>query len=251
MSRPYSTDFSPEEIASVRQSFVANPEHLKETLDVVFGDAEANQSAYLYRSMFWLAFMGFEMRDVVELRTSHVDWEIARIYYRRSNNQLVWGTIPPEALPDLRNAAELETLAVSGESFERVYKRAAGDWLVRGMRSFDFKDDSECESYIKHSIRPILARSFREAETSLIERIGMVPEWCAIRLTFDRTIKSGVFYRFFERERAGLSTNLKNIYQAQYARPEDEGWDYPTFNAIYRRQYLLWRSAFLKTQFMP
>lgn len=243
-SRVTNIQFSQEEIKEAKQSMVANPEHLKETLDVVFGNAEYNSAEYLYRTMFWLAFIGFEMQDIVCMKASNIEWDVARIVYSRPNGHLIWGSIPPEAFPDIHQACDLTHMTVSYKVTSRRYKRAEGDNLVRGRQPLDFEDEQKREQYTRRVIRPMFSKAFRDAEARLKDRIGGVPEWISINLTLDRTIKSGVFYRFYERERAGLETNLKNIYQVQYARPEDQDWDYTEFNYQYRRQYALWKEAF-------
>ena len=242
--RKRNEEVSPEQIAEAKRSMIANPAHLKETLDVVFDRPESNETEYLYRTAFWLAFMGFEMVDVISITTEDIDWDEARIVHVRPNRHLIWSLIPPEAVPDLRRACDLESFTVERKTTVKHYARASGNQIMRGRQILDPADEQGCDRYIRRVLRPMLSNVFLDTKRRFEERLGFVPDWCAIDLTIGRTIKSGVFYRYYERERAGLETNLNNVFQAQYARPEDQGYDYLQFSYQYQKQYMIWKAAF-------
>lgn len=221
---------------------VANPTHLKETLDIVYDQADSNDADYIYRSLFWLAFMGFEWSDVTMLRCGDVSFDDMTITYRRPESCLVVGAIPQEAAFDIRKACVLTDLQYSYKHSVRVIPRAEGDRLIRLVKPMDIETEEDSKRYLTRYVRPMINRAFSRAKTRLLETYGFVPKWCSVDMTYDLALRSGVFYRLYERERAGLEINFANIFQArfsQYGCGPDAGFRY-----MYQRNYKLWKETF-------
>lgn len=228
----------------VRLAMVANPPHLKAVLDVLYDKADVCTGQYVYRALMWLAFIGFNWSDVMELKTEHIDQSQAKIIYTKPNGYTMWGDIPPQAVPDLLQACSLKTLCYDRGRYIKEVDRAEGDWIVRTQSPLVFATEDEKVSYTRHSIRPAISKASKLTKQRLIETLGSIPAWCAVDITFDTVLRSGVFCRHYELERAGLEVNLRNIYQARFASGTITDKEYNTFRYSYQHNYAQWKEAF-------
>ena len=227
----------------VRAGMVANAEHLKATLDVVYDSAETYTSQYIYRTVFWLAFIGFRQQVLTDLRAGDVDFDTMRIKHTERNSGTVWGNIPSEAVLDLRQACSLTSLTYDGGHYIKEFQRSDGDRLVRMQKDLELETDDDKMNYIIRSVRPAVSKAFKRARDRLNQTSG-IPRWCSIDISYDNVLRSGVFCRHYERERAGLDVSLENIYMMRFGAGDRDKEEFARFRYSYQRSYAVWKEVY-------
>lgn len=170
-------------LEKIKRQMVANPQHLQMYLDGIC-DKEAEQTVdCVYRCFFWLAYGGMKESDVLSVVESDVDLDAMVVRYGGREYPIY-----REALSAFKNCVTLKQFRYKHPNYgddKIVFRdRALGNILLRGM--------SATPSIT--AIRVEMARKSRISDN--------------LKLTFFRVGLSGLFYRTYEAERAGMPVDF-------------------------------------------
>jgi hypothetical protein len=213
----------------VRRQLVSSPFHLQKCMDEIFVAEAAETIAVTYRCYYWMAFAGMKEEDALQVTCSDVDF---------SKMEIVWNgaeyPIYREALPAFHAAAELSSFLVQHPLYKRDVRhdRVPGDNLLRGMKS----DNSAYT--IRVAVSRLSTKALSEGRTSA-------------QLSFKRVQTSGLFYRMYERECAGVPMDFSAAAEAFMAGKEYQLDKKMTLRGLqnriaksYTEDYLRWKAAF-------
>lgn len=175
-------------IEKVRRQMVSSPLHLQIYLDQVF-DAESMETIdNIYRCYYWMAYGGIQEEDTISI--THSDVDLRQMIIRYQNTSV---PIYREALPAFQNALQLTSFLYNHPSYTHPIRRdrVPGDTLMRGIKS----------TTKIMSIRSAL--SHRSSEALKCQKTEL-------QLSFYRIWLSGLFYRMYERERAGVPVDFSD-----------------------------------------
>lgn len=173
-------------LEKIRKQMVSGPFHLQVYLDHVFDPESLETIDSIYRCYFWMAFGGIEEKDVPLIKKDEVDFTALVIRYSDANVPLY-----KEAIPAFQNAVQLNSFLYRHPNYANNIRRdrVQGDTIMRGIKA---------ETQIL-TIRSIL--SHRVAHAS---KCGNTNQ----QLSYHRAWLSGLFYRTYERERAGIPADF-------------------------------------------
>lgn len=173
-------------IDKVRKQLVASPLHLQMYLDQVFDKESQETIDNIYRCYYWMAYGGISEEDTLFINRSDVDLELMLIRY---NNTSV--PIYREALPAFRNAMQLSSFVYLHPNYTKTIRRdrVPGEELMRG---------------IKATTKTMTIRSSLSRRSADAIKAGKTEQ----QLSFYRVWLSGLFYRIYERERAGVPVDF-------------------------------------------
>lgn len=173
-------------LTKVKQQTVANPLHLQKYLDSICEPEAEKTVDNSYRCFYWLAYSGITENNILNIRCKDVD--IASMVVHCNNEEY---PIYREALPAFKNCVELSHFVFKHPNYSKpIYKpRAEGDILVRGVGS-------------EPSTKIIKIELSRRSKTKTAE--GKTD----LKLSYFRIWISGLFYRTYENERAGIKPDF-------------------------------------------
>lgn len=209
-------------IDKLKSQLVANPTHLQKVLDIFLDKEEEETLENLYRSYYWLAFMGVPEATTFELLVDAIDFSQLSIVTEDGEYPIY-----REAIPAIRNAAQLKDFAYKHPLYNGVIRRGRldSDKLMRGVKA-----DLDVMS-----ARDVLSKKIR-AEMKKGTPIG--------QLTYNRMELSGKFYRAFERERAGFQIDPKEVTPLPPNGKEAASKSQKVKEAGYMEDYRRWKIAF-------
>lgn len=189
--------FSIEELGldKLKRQMVANPQHLQRYLNCIC-DAESEETVgCIYRCFYWLAYGGMKEEDVLDVVESEVD--LTDMVVRHNGSEY---PIYREAIPAFKNCVNLREFRYKHANYAAdkvVFKeRASGDMLLRGI--------SESKS-IK-AVRVEMSRRAKNPKFKSLADEG--DKSLNLKLSFYRVWLSGLFYRTYEAERAGMPADF-------------------------------------------
>lgn len=168
----------------IRATMVSSPKHLELLLDKVFTPVQEETMDCIYRCFLWLAFSGLEDVEAMDVKTSEIDFEQMLIHHGDKDYELY-----KEAIPAFKKACSLtEFVYINPKYSKKVTRnRFPGEYLMRGVRS---------EKISLMTMRTIIGTHFRDN---------------GIKISYSRIHLSGVFYRMYEMERAGMPVDFSGI----------------------------------------
>lgn len=189
--------FSIEELGleKLKRQMVANPQHLQRYLNCIC-DAESEETVgCIYRCFYWLAYGGMKEEDVLDVVESEVD--LTDMVIRHNGSEY---PIYREAIPAFKNCVNLREFRYKHANYAAdkvVFKeRASGDMLLRGI--------SESKS-----IKAVRVEMSRRAKNSKFKSLEDESDKSLdLKLSFYRVWLSGLFYRTYEAERAGMPADF-------------------------------------------
>lgn len=169
----------------VADNMVSGPVHLQQILDKVYvpvveNDCNKNTVATIRRAMIWLMFSGIGINDTNSITADNVDFEKRRIILNGEEYHIY-----EEAMPALRvacNATQL--LAFYGNDMYRVNQRSTMSKSIIRYSS------NIAETRMANGTWSLIIDEFSASGVSSIPATNL--------------IASGVFYRLYERETAGI-----------------------------------------------
>ena len=170
----------------VKHQMVSSPLHLQKFLDDVFDPESEETLDNIYRCYFWMAYGGIAEKDTILIQNEQVDFGQMVIYYKTTNIPIY-----REALPALRNAVSLNSFLYKHPNYSKPVRRdrVPGNTLMRGIRA----------TTKTFTMRTTLSkRNIKAIEDGLTD----------LQLSFYRVRMSGLFYRVYEMERAGIPTSF-------------------------------------------
>lgn len=224
-------EFSNNEIGleKLKRQMVANPLHLQRYLDALFEPVEDQTRHSVYRCYYWLAFMGINERDAMELTADNVDFENMRIVSRGYEYPIYL-----EALPSIRASVRMKVFNVKYPGYaDRHRDRFDGDKILRGFTDISI-------STMRSSIATQKATA-KQNNQAYIE-LGM-------DLTYQHTQVSGIYYRMSIAEKAGMPVDFTPIVEEFMSDKEYSDWSHgntPKRSLLrqYETDYARWKSAF-------
>jgi len=173
-------------IKKVKEQMIANPLQLQIFLDSMFVKESKEQLDNLYRCYSWLAFCGVKEEDVASLRTNDVDLVNMRIHYKDKELPIYL-----ESLPAFRNVTLLDSFVYDHPNYSKPIRRdrQPGDALLRGIKG------GVNVALFKDKLNKINAKAIQQGRTD-------------VKLTYDRIQMSGLFFRMYEKEMAGIEPDF-------------------------------------------
>ena len=176
-------------ISKIRETMVSSPIHLQKCLDEIF-DAESEETIdNTYRCYYWLAFSGLQESDIYKIKKSDVDFGNFEIHFSGKDYPIY-----RESLASLKNSATLNSFVYKHPLYSNVISRdrVPGSELMRGVKA--------AASW--QTVRAILSKKIKlKYESKETE----------VRISYHRVWMSGVFYRIYELERAGIPVNFSAV----------------------------------------
>lgn len=166
----------------IRRQMVSSPLHLQKYLDTLFDPESEETMDNLYRCYFWMAYGGIDEEDTISIKTEDVDFKEMVIRYKDTRVPIY-----REALPAFQNAVSLGSFLYKNANYKKPIRRdrLSGDTIMRGIKATT-KTFTMRTTLSKRNIKAI-----KEGKTDM-------------QLSFYRVRMSGLFYRVYERERAGI-----------------------------------------------
>lgn len=170
----------------IKHQMVASPLHLQRYLDEIF-DPEAEETIdNIYRCYFWMAYGGVDEEDTILVRNGDVDLHQMIIHYKDTSVPIY-----REALPAFNNALSLTSFLYKHPNYSKPIRRdrVLGDTVMRGIKA----------TTKTFTMRTTLSkRNIKAIEDGLTD----------LQLSFYRVRMSGLFYRVYELERAGVPASF-------------------------------------------
>lgn len=178
-------------IDKIQNQMVASPLHLKSKLDEFFETVDEETIDVTYRIFLWMAFAGLEDKDAIRVTSDCVDLKNLRINFEGHSYEIY-----KECIEDFEKACSLTDFQYKHPNYTTRRDRADGNIIMRGIRTptVDLK-----------TIRPVINKKFGaddEEETGGRQKS---------RISYKRIYLSGLFYRTYERERAGLPIDFSEF----------------------------------------
>lgn len=170
----------------VKHQMVSGPLHLQKFLDDILDPENEETIDNIYRCYFWMAYGGIDEEDTILIRNEQIDFGQMVIYYKTTNVPIY-----REALPAFRNAVSLNSFLYKHPNYSKPVRRdrVSGDTLMRGIRA----------TTKTFTMRTTLSkRNIKAIEDGLTD----------LQLSFYRVRMSGLFYRVYEMERAGIPASF-------------------------------------------
>lgn len=179
-------------IDKIQNQMVASPLHLKAKLDEYFEPVDEETIDVTYRVFLWMAFAGLDDKDAIRVTKDCVDLKNLRINFDGHSYEIY-----KECIEDFKKACNLTDFLYKHPNYTTRRDRAEGNLIMRGIRTptVDLK-----------TIRPIINKKFGADDTE--ETSGGRQK---SRISFKRIFLSGIFYRAYERERAGLPVDFSEF----------------------------------------
>lgn len=172
----------------VKHQMVSSPFHLQRYLDDVF-DAESEETIdNIYRCYFWMAYGGIDEEDTILVKKEDVDFPNMIIRYKDTNIPIY-----REAIPAFHNAVSLTSFLYKHPNYSKSIRRdrVPGDTIMRGIKA----------TTKTFTMRTTLSkRNIKAVEDGITD----------LQLSFYRVRMSGLFYRVYEMERAGLPASFSD-----------------------------------------
>lgn len=170
----------------VKHQMVSSPLHLQRFMDSIFDPESEETIDNIYRCYFWMAYGGIDEEDTIKVKKDDVNFQEMYIQYKSTSIPIY-----REAAPAFRNAVMLDSFVYKHPNYSKDIRRnrVQGDTIMRGIKAAT-KTFTMRATLSKRNIRAI-----EEGKTDL-------------QLSFYRVRMSGLFYRVYEMERAGISPNF-------------------------------------------
>ena len=178
----------------LKSQMVANPQHLQRYLNCILEPEQENTVDNVYRCYYWMAYGGMSEEDALNVTTKDVD--LVNLVIRYNGTEY---PIYREAIPAFKSCVESTNFKCKHPNYTdvEVYRnRIAGDILTRGTRGYGSTRGIRVEISRKQR-----NQRFRPDSTKDDKSLDL-------KLSFYRIRLSGLFYRMYEAERAGMPVNF-------------------------------------------
>lgn len=175
-----------------KECMVCSPTQLQKYLDKVFAPESELTVDNTNRALFWLAFSGIRECDADKITSKNVDLENMVIRYNKREYPIY-----REALQCIKNCTKLMDFAYKHPNYpdkDSHMMRVAGNSILRGVR-----DGATVTSKITNISARI--RRLRDSGVDMI------------KMSYNRIYMSGIFYRVYELERAGIDPDFSEAVE--------------------------------------
>ena len=175
----------------LRSQTVASPEHLQSYLDDLCDPVDKCTVDCVTRCYLWLAFSGVDEETVLSVTADNIDLVNMEIIIDDTRYP-VYG----EAVPAFENCVKSKVFMYKHPNYgAKVRHRADSAWLLRGF--------SEARSLA--TLRSDTSRKCKRQRESSISKCG------PLNITYFRVQLSGIFYRAYENEQAGVLPDFMDV----------------------------------------
>lgn len=173
-------------LEKVRKQMVASPLHLQRYLDSIFDEEFEETIDNVYRCYFWMAYGGIDEEDTVLVRSQEVDFSNMLIHYKSTDVPIY-----RESIPAFKNVVTLTSFLYKHPNYTKPIRRdrVPGDTIMRGLKA---------------TTKPFTMRATLSKRNIHAIEIGLTD----LQLSFYRVRMSGLFFRTYEMERAGIPVNF-------------------------------------------
>ena len=173
-------------IDKIKKQMVSSPLHLQKFLNDIFDPESDETMDNLYRCRFWMAYGGIDENDVILIKSNDVDFQQMVIHYKTTSVPIY-----REAVPAFYNAVNLTSFLYKHPNYADPIRRdrIPGDTLMRGMKSV---------------AKTLTMRTALSQRNIKAVRNGLTD----LQLTYGKVQLSGLFYRVYEKERAGIPVSF-------------------------------------------
>lgn len=192
-------------LEKMKHRMVSSPTHLQRYLDYVCYPLREETNGCIFRCYFWLAYSGIAEEDAFSIRVSDIDLNNSIIFFHGVEFPLY-----KESLPAFKQCIEATRFKVFHATGDRYLDRAEGDILIRGTNGVMSDKGMKVEATRK-SRNPYATTVLGKPKNDDLE----------LHLCYSRLWLSGVFYRTYELEGAGITPNFMGL-----ARRQSEGKTY-------------------------
>ncbi len=212
----------------IRRKMVSGPVHLQKILDQVFPAEELQTVSEIYRCMLWMAFSGLEQAEAEAVKVDDVHLEKMEIVVGENSYPVY-----RESLVAFRNACTLNEFRYFHPNYTNeagiMRKRAEGDTLFRG-----YADISQTPGAADMVITKAFTAARKKGATD--SALGYHSVW-----------KSGMYYRLFEKESAGIPIDFRGIAISHLVEKNGKKPERQRIYQVRKRlegEYTAWKSAF-------
>lgn len=172
-------------INTIKETTIKNPIHLQKCLDEVFDPEESETNEIILRCYLWLAYIGLNETDAINITSDNVDLNNRKINVGEREFYIY-----EQAVCSIRKCIELKEFVINHPNYVGAKKeRCSGNKLLR--------ISGKSESSLR--IREELSRKFKKYSEENNSQI---------RLSYNRVVSYGVFYRMLQQEIADGYLNL-------------------------------------------
>lgn len=232
-----------------QNEYVCSPSHLKHTIAYLFANPDDAEFLYVLRSYLWLAFMGLDSSEAIQVTGHDLDFKKMILTLDHS----AWRKYPiyDESVKDLHMASSLTSFrspAPHGSFVQR--ERAPGDLILRrSPRKNGSQDIGMLDLRNKYS------KIAKDARDTAVKE-GLNLPGISLNVTYETVYESGIFYRTFVDEQKGISPNFEKHVAIDFERRtgkkplsemsfNDARAQYELRGA-YTDKYLRWKQTFEK-----
>lgn len=173
----------------LKRQMIGTPARLQWYLNQICEPESDQTTGNTVRAYLWLAFSGMREDDVFQVKCSDVDFRRAVVHFNGVDYPIY-----REAFPAFLNCVELTRFIYKHPNYSAdvvSYRdRVDGDLLLRGFRAMPNKNTMNVE---------VSRRRRRVADNHDIN----------MNLSYHRVWLSGIFYRMWEREQAGMPIDFE------------------------------------------
>ncbi len=173
----------------LRDHMVNSPMHLQRYLDVICHKESERTIDDIYRCYLWLAFAGLSEAGIFEINTDDVRFSDFSVRFKERDYPIY-----RESLQAFKNCVELGSFVYIHPNYSKeiMRPRVPGKQLLRGIKTLAY---------------PQIIR----AELSKRTRKAVFEGRTKTRLSYYRAWLSGVFYRMYQLELAGVDPDFSNV----------------------------------------
>lgn len=193
-------------LEKIRHRMVSSPTHLQNYLDYVCFPLEAGTNGCVFRCYFWLAFSGIEEEDAFSIRSSNIDLENSNIFFHGVEFPLY-----KESLPSFKQCMEIKQFKVFKAQGVRHIDRVEGDELIRSTNGVMSHKGMRVEATRK-SHNPYMTNILGKPKNDDLE----------LQLSYSRLWLSGIFYRTYTLECAGITPSFMGLARRMYEWESDD-----------------------------
>ena len=206
----------------IKKSLVSGPLQLQTCLDAVFEPESEETIDCIYRCYFWLAFSGMHEVDAFNVKRSEVD--LGKMLINHGEDKYY---IYREGIDAFYNASTLNEFKYKHPNYSNVITRDRKDTvlLLSGIKA----------TPSTNSWRSELSKRCKEKEKE-----GKL----TVDISFKRVQLSGIFYRMYEKERAGIPVDFSSIIDNIFYKNSNSNVYRLRLIRSYTDDYERWKTAF-------
>lgn len=213
-------------LEQVRHCMVANPQHLQRYMDCFF-DKEVKQTMdCTMRCYYWLAYAGMNQLDIIKVRAEDVCLDSMTVKYEGKEYPIF-----RESIYAFSNCVKLQEFCVFRAN-DVMVKQRKGDTLLRGTNGD--RNDVIFRGQISRDTR----------NPRFMTREEMHKRGLDLKLSYYKVWLSGLFYRMYEAERAGVPVDFKAVAAQNTKCQKKDIIEIRALASEYLRDYNRWKEAF-------